>query len=154
MASLAMPKAKRSKTVMVVEVKTGDGATMRKSARHKGDSAATAALEKTHKRAAEKNLDAGTSFAPLSLVPDSHLSDDLDDCCAVFVSGKGTWTEWLSLLRAKEKVQAALAEAAHVREHAEAARTAREAYTVTAGGGRMVVGRRRCHRNGQRNTGH
>jgi hypothetical protein len=81
----------------------------------------------------ERNLnsDAGNpdSFSVLDLLPDSHLSSVISDSCIVFVPSAGSPGEVLSLLRAQEKVQAALAEVAMCKEQEMAARAAREAMT-------------------------
>jgi hypothetical protein len=75
-------------------------------------------MEKAQQLAADKNLetvvtnkgvDKGTDFAVLDILPDSHLSSIVKDSCIVFSPSKGSPGEALSIVRAKERVQAALA---------------------------------------------
>jgi hypothetical protein len=67
------------------------------------------------------------SFSVLDLLPDSRLSSVISDSCIVFVPSAGSPGEALSLLRAKEKVQAALAEVALRKEQEVVVHAAREA---------------------------
>jgi hypothetical protein len=87
-------------------------------------------MEKAKRLTAEWNLDsdAGNSdaFSVLDLLPDSRLSLVITDSCVVFVPSVGSPGEALSILRAKEKVQAALAELAFRKERETAKRATRE----------------------------
>jgi hypothetical protein len=64
-------------------------------------------MEKAYRLTAEKNLDKGNDFSILDAHSDSHLSLVVKDSCLVFSPSAGTPSEALSLVRAKEKVQAA-----------------------------------------------
>jgi hypothetical protein len=114
-AAVSLVRGKRTKVVTTGTVRT-PGTRARKSSRLTGGTSSTSALEKAKRRTAERNLDAdaGTtdSFSVLDLLPDSHLSLVISDSCIVFVPSAGSPREALSVLRAKEKVQAALAEVA------------------------------------------
>jgi hypothetical protein len=105
---------------------------VRKSARHGGATAATA-MEKAQKLAAERNLDpaAGTipdpdDFSILDARSDSQLGAVIKDSCILFVPSAGTPVEAISLLRAKEEAQAALARVAASQAKAQAEREACE----------------------------
>jgi hypothetical protein len=111
---------------------------VRKSARHgKGRTAAsTTVMEKAQQLAADKNLetaginnkkaDKGTDFAILDILPDSHLSSVVKDSCIVFSPSLGCPGEALSIIRAKEQVQAALAATARRLQLESEARKAAE----------------------------
>jgi hypothetical protein len=93
---------------------------VRKSSRTQGAAAGTSALLRAQRLTAKKNLegkagidtvkDKGNDFAILDLLPDEHLSSVVRDSCLVFSPKLGCPGEALSIIRAKEKVQAALAE--------------------------------------------
>jgi hypothetical protein len=100
------------------------GTRVRKSSRLKGSMSATTSLERAKRLAAERNLDTGKGtdeFSILDLHSDSHLSSVIADSCVVFVPSAGSPVEALSIIRAKEKVQAALAQAALCKESEAAA---------------------------------
>jgi hypothetical protein len=110
---------------------------VRKSARHgKGTAASTTVMEKAQQLAADKNLetagtnnkkaDKGTDFAILDILPDSHLSSVVKDSCIVFSPSLGCPGEALSIIRAKEQVQAALAATARRLQLESEARKAAE----------------------------
>jgi hypothetical protein len=108
--SAAIPYARRTAS------KTAT--TVRKSARHGKGAATSTVMEKAQQLAADKNLDTviinkvadkGMDFAVLDILPDSHLSSVVKDSCIIFSPSKGSPGEALSLVRAKERVQAALA---------------------------------------------
>jgi hypothetical protein len=101
-------------------------ASARKSSRNKGMAANKPILEKAQMRAAEKNLETG-NFTALDSLSDDHLLAVAADSCVVFTPAAGTPVEAISLIRAKERVQAALAEVAARKELELAARKAREA---------------------------
>jgi hypothetical protein len=131
-AAVSLVRGKRTKVVTTGTVLTKSvGSRARKSSRLTGGASSTSALEKAKRRTAERNLDSDAgmpdSFSVLDLLPDSHLSSIISDSCIVFVPSAGSPGEALSLLRAKEKVQAALAEVALCKEQESAARAAREA---------------------------
>jgi hypothetical protein len=91
----------------------------------------TSALARAQQLTAEKNLEGkttligkekGNDFAVLDIFPDSHLSFVVTDSCMLFIPSAGEPGEALSIIRAKEKVQAALAETARrLAREAEAA---------------------------------
>jgi hypothetical protein len=90
-------------------------------------------MEKARRLAAEKNLDMerGTDHVILVLHSDFHLSSIIRDSCVVFNPAVGTPGEILSMIRAKEQLQAALAvvrqqQEAAAASKAEAARLAAE----------------------------
>ena len=96
----------------------------RKSARLHGPEAALPTVEKAQRRAAARNLETGTlpsSFAILQDLPDFHLAAVVHDVGLAFAIEKGTDSEILSLVRAKEAAQAAIAEATFRRDLAAAA---------------------------------
>jgi hypothetical protein len=128
-----VPRRRQTKTVPVEPA--------RKSTRLTGTASATPVLQRAQERTAVKNLDSGTSndFAVLPGLPDSHLVTVSHDCGMAFVLEQHTVSETLSLIRAKEEAQAALALAAFRRE-VELARAARS----TAGEDTMVVGATGC----------
>lgn len=98
---------------------------------------ATPVLEKAQRRASEKNLETvisnnkgqGNDYTLLDSLSDSHLELVATDSCVIFNPRAGAKEEALSLIRAKELAQAALAEAAdtHLQEQAAVAAAAREA---------------------------
>jgi hypothetical protein len=87
---------------------------------------------KAQKRTADKNRETtgnkekGTDFNPLDLLSDNHISKVVKDSCVVFCPSGGTPGEAISLLRAKERVQAALAATARRLELEELAKKAAE----------------------------
>jgi hypothetical protein len=131
----AAVKGKRTKTVVVKTNGLGR-TTTRKSMRNRG-AAATPTMAKAQQRAAERNLEKGNPFTVLDPLSDSHLSHVASDSCVVFTPSAGTPIEALSLIRAKERAQAALAEAAFRKEQAELerARSAGEAEQPVLGDG-------------------
>jgi hypothetical protein len=121
-----LSQGKRSKVVTVgCSKKPPQAAPVRKSGRIKGALAHMLAMEKEQRLTAGKNLETGM-FDVLDAHSDDHLSSVLVDSCVMFVPSVGTPGEALSLLRAKEKVQAALARVAAEKAELEA-RAAREA---------------------------
>jgi hypothetical protein len=121
-----LSQGKRSKVVTVgCSKKPAQAAPVRKSGRIKGALAHMSAMEKAQRLTAGKNLETGT-FDVLDAHSDDHLSSVLVDSCVMFVPSVGTPGEALSLLRAKENVQAALARVAAEKAELEA-RAAREA---------------------------
>jgi hypothetical protein len=127
--SAAIPYARRTATK--------PAAAVRKSSRHGKGAVASTMMEKVQQLAADKNLetvinnnkdvDKGTDFAILDILPDSHLSSVIKDSCIVFSPSVGSPGEALSIVRAKEKVQAALAAAARrLRLEEEARKRAEE----------------------------
>jgi hypothetical protein len=132
MVSLARGKRTKVLTTETIRTKTAPatGSRVHKSSRLKGSTSATTSLERAKRLAAEQNLDTGKGtdeFSVLDLHSDSHLSSVIADSCVVFVPSGGSPVEALSIIRAKEKVQAALAQAALYKEAEAAARSAREA---------------------------
>jgi hypothetical protein len=120
-------RRRRTKTIMVDEGGSKSAAkTVRKSSRHKGLAANKPVMDKEQMRAAEKNLETG-NFTALDSLSDDHLLAVAADSCVVFTPAAGTPVEAISLIRAKERVQAALAEVAARKELELAARKAREA---------------------------
>ncbi|KAK1698174.1 hypothetical protein QYE76_014871 [Lolium multiflorum] len=127
--SAAIPYARRTATK--------PAAAVRKSSRHGKGAVASTMLEKAQQLVADKNLetvinnnkdvDKGTDFAILDILPDSHLSSVVKDSCIVFSPSMGCPGEALSVVRAKEKVQAALAATARrLRLEAEARKGSEE----------------------------
>ena len=96
----------------------------RKSARLHGPEAAVHSVERAERRAAVRNLEgpgsSSSSFAVLQDLPDSHLTTVVHDAGLAFAVEAGTESEVLSLIRAKEKAQAAIAEAIFRRDAAVA----------------------------------
>jgi hypothetical protein len=128
---VSLVRGKRTKVLTIETIRMAPASTtrVRKSSRLRGPAASTTSLEKAKWLTAEWNLDslAGTNdFSILDSLPDSHLSSVLSDSCIVFTPSAGSPVEALSILRAKEKVQAALAEAAVRKDLEAAARAARE----------------------------
>jgi hypothetical protein len=105
--SMAIPYARKSTPTPASAV--------RKSARHSNGASAVSVLEKAKLLAADKNLEnaktveKGTNFSVLDLLPDSHLTSVVKDSCVIFSPSVGSPGEALSIIRAKEQVQAALA---------------------------------------------
>jgi hypothetical protein len=129
---VSLVRGKRTKVLTTETIRMAPASTTRvgKSSRLRGPAASTTSLEKAKRLAVERNLDslAGTDdFSVLDSLPDSLLSSVLLDSCIVFTPLAGSPVEALSILRAKEKVQAALAEAAMCKGREAAALTAREA---------------------------
>jgi hypothetical protein len=89
-------------------------------------------MAKAQRLTAEKNLDRGNDFAILDLQSNAHLSSVVQDSCIVFVPSAGTPSEALSLIRAKEAVQAALAETRFRLDREAATKVAGEAAAVAA----------------------
>jgi hypothetical protein len=133
-AVVSLARGKRTKVLTTETIRTktapATGSRVRKSSRLKGSTSATTSLERAKRLAAERNLDSGKGtddFSVLDLHSDSHLSSVIADSCVVFVPSAGSPVEALSIIRAKGKVQAALAQAALRKEAEAAARSAREA---------------------------
>jgi hypothetical protein len=129
---VSLVRGKRTKVLTTETIRMAPASTtrVRKSSRLRGPAASTTSLEKAKRLAAEWNLDslAGTDdFLVLDILPDSHLSSVLSDSCITFTPSAGSPVEALSILRAKEKVQVALAEAVVCKDAEAAARAAREA---------------------------
>ncbi|KAK1679257.1 hypothetical protein QYE76_040105 [Lolium multiflorum] len=141
-ATAPLAQGKRTRTeVLMAPIKAikkkGPVGSVRKSARH-GGAAASTAMEKAQKLAAERNLDPATGtnpdpddFSILDARSDSQLGAVLKDSCILFVPSAGTPVEAISLLRAKEEAQAALARVAASQAKERAEREAREATLVT-----------------------
>jgi UDP-N-acetylglucosamine 2-epimerase len=85
---------------------------IRKSSTYKGSAANKPVMERAKERAAERNLKKGNDFIVLDTYSDDHLTSVVADCCVVFTQSAGTPVEALSLIRAKERVQVALASVA------------------------------------------
>jgi hypothetical protein len=138
-AAVSMVRGKRTKvvtteTILAIKDKPS-GARARKSSRLKGPAASASSMDKAKKMAAERNLDTAAGkedFSVLDLYPDARLSSVIMDSCVVFVPSAGSPSEALSVLRAKEQVQAALAEVANRLEKEKEARAAREAASSTS----------------------
>lgn len=115
-----LAQARRSKVVYSKRVTSASSSAVRKSSRTKGAAAGTSALLRAQRLTAEKNLegkagnnitkDKGNDFAILDLLSDAHLSSVVRDSCLVFSPKAGDQGVALSIIRAKEKVQVALAE--------------------------------------------
>jgi hypothetical protein len=139
-----LAQARRSKAVYTKRATSATPSAVRKSARSQGATAGTSALLRAHRLTAEKNLegkastnissDKGNDFAILDLLSDAHLSSVVRDSCLVFSPTTADPGEALSIIRAKEKVQAALAETARRLElEAKAAAAAKAALVAVAG---------------------
>jgi hypothetical protein len=113
----AIPRQWRTKTVLANPA--------RKSACLTGTATTTPVLQRTQERATAKNLELDTvsKFAVLPALSDPHLVSVPQDCGMAFETQSHTVTETISLIRAKEEVQVALALAVFCRE-VEAARVA------------------------------
>jgi hypothetical protein len=117
-----MAQGKRTKTVASMAptkaIKKKALATPSRKSTRNGGAAVTSAMEKAKKLAAERNLDpamAGTDtddFSILDARSDEQLGSVITDSCILFVPSAGTPMEAISLLRAKEEAQAALARVA------------------------------------------
>ena len=93
----------------------------RKSARLHGPAAAMPSVEKAQHRAATRNLEltglpSSSPFSVLQDLSDSHLASVVHDVGLDFAVETGREAEVLSLIRAKEAAQAAIAEAVFRRE--------------------------------------
>jgi hypothetical protein len=134
--AVATPLAQglRSKAIYFKRAPATLASAVRKSARTSTVALGTSALARAQQLTAEKNLEGkttligkekGNDFAVLDLFPDSHLSAVVLDSCLVFNPSAGEPEEALSIIRAKEKVQAAIAETAcRLAREAEAAAAA------------------------------
>jgi hypothetical protein len=148
-------RGRRTKTVTVEEDVRKTGAkTVRKSSRHKGAVENKTVLEKAKMRAAEKNLESG-KFTTLDSLSDDHLSTVAADSYVVFTPAAGTLVEAISFIRAKEHVQAALAEVAFRKEQETAAQAAREAAQPASmeGEGALDAGSVEIHAEDARTVG-
>jgi hypothetical protein len=135
--AVATPLAQglRSKAIYYKRAQTTPATAVRKSARNAAVAPGTSALARAQQLTAEKNLEGksattttssgkekGNDFAVLDIFPDSHLSSVVSDSCMLFIPSAGEPGEALSIIRAKEKVQAAIAETARrLAREAEAA---------------------------------
>jgi hypothetical protein len=127
--AVSLSQGKRSKVVTVgCSRKPAVAAPVRKSGRIKGSLASLPAMEKAQRLTAEKNLETGNDFIILDSHSDEHIASVLLDSCVTFAPSAGTTCEALSLLRAKEKVQDALAKVAAEKDLAD--QVAREAAVV------------------------
>jgi hypothetical protein len=127
-------RAKRTKTEAYSRRKPSTPTTqVRKSSRINGESSELI-MEKAQRLAAEKNLDKakGTDHSILDLHSDSHLSSVIRDSCVLFNPAAGTPGEILSMVRAKEQLQAALAEVRLAQELAVASKKEAEATKAAA----------------------
>jgi hypothetical protein len=124
-AAATYSRAKRAKTV---------AGTVRKRSRTKAAGAGVPSMEKAKRLTAERNLDAdsGTSFSALDSLLNSHCACVLEDSCLIFNPSFGTPSEALDLIRAKEKAQAALAEATARKEAETVLAEARDAELAEA----------------------
>jgi hypothetical protein len=140
MVDVPLVQGRRSKAIPYARKNNEVVAAVRKSDRNGDADAGTPALEKAQRLAAEKNLEIvkgknkakGTDFSVLDVLPDSHLSSVVRDSCLIFHPKVGAPREALSLVRAKEAVQAAMAETRHRLEAEELARR-EESDAVVAG---------------------
>jgi hypothetical protein len=117
-AQVGTPMARGPRSMAIPYVRKATPATtsvVRKSARNAGGASAVSILERAQQLTADKNLEnakvaeKGTDFSVLDLFPDSHLSSVVKESCVIFSPAVGSPGEALSIIRAKEKVQAALA---------------------------------------------
>jgi hypothetical protein len=121
-AQVGTPMARGPRSMAIPYVRKATPATtsvVRKSARNTGGASAVSILERAQLLTADKNLEnakenakvaeKGTDFSVLDLFPDSHLSSVVKESCVIFSPTVGSPGEALSIIRAKEKVQAALA---------------------------------------------
>jgi hypothetical protein len=115
-AAVSLVRGKRTKVVTtetILAIKDNPaGAQARKSSRLKGTAASSTSMDTAKRLAAERNLDTATGkedFSVLDLYSDARLSSVITDSCVVFVLSAGLPSKALSVLRAKEQVQAALA---------------------------------------------
>ncbi|KAM0904093.1 hypothetical protein ACQ4PT_018211 [Festuca glaucescens] len=101
---------------------------VRKSSRHTKTVINISSLEKAKSLTVEKNLDSCmTKLTALDSLPDSHLSGVLEDSCIIFNPSRGSPSEILGLVRARELAQASLAESALRLEREAHEAAAREA---------------------------
>ncbi|KAM0871734.1 hypothetical protein ACQ4PT_039188 [Festuca glaucescens] len=139
---LSLLKSKRTRTVPASPSATTRkraataSAPVRKSSRN-GGAVTIPVMERAHKLTVEKNVETGTSFSALGTRSDAQLSSVIQDSCLIFNSSVGSVSEILSLVRAKENAQAALAETAFRKEQLAASQAAREA-AASASGSREV----------------
>jgi hypothetical protein len=130
-SAVSLVREKRTKVVTTEMIKAKPaGSRVRKSSCLKGAAASSTSMDKAKRLAVEQNLDmvAGNDdFYVLDLYSDSRLSSDIMNNCIVFVLSVGSPVEALSILRAKEKVQAALIKVANRKERETVALAAREA---------------------------
>ncbi|XP_071677232.1 uncharacterized protein [Lolium perenne] len=115
-----VPRRRRTRTVAAGPA--------RKSARLRGPAAAATVLQRAQERTASKNLEGNpkppsslptlAQFSALPALSDAHLEVVAHDSGLAFTLESGTTTETLSLIRAKEEAQAALAHAAFCRDRA------------------------------------
>jgi hypothetical protein len=137
---LAMIKGKRTHTVSVPTTRKSAAtanAPVRKISRN-GGMTSMPVMERAQKLTAEKNLETGTSFVILGSRLDGQLPSVIQDRCVIFNPSMGSVSEIISLVRAKEQAQAALAEAAYRKERmaeCQAARDAAASPVVAAGSG-------------------
>ncbi|KAK1696377.1 hypothetical protein QYE76_013074 [Lolium multiflorum] len=141
-AAISLSQGKRTKVVEVqasprTTKKTTAASAVRKSSRNQGPAANLPVMEKAKMLTKAKNLDPpssgpGNPFAALPSLSDTHISSVITDSCIVFVPSAGPREEAISLLRAKEQVQAALAEAAADKARHAAELAAREAVENSA----------------------
>jgi hypothetical protein len=131
--SLAVAVSTRKKKKLVVPTP------VRKSGRNQGAAAGTPILELAQRLAAEKNLETnkakpkGNNSSALDILSDSHISSVVRDSCLLFHPRVGAPLEAISLIRAKEKAQEALAATRRRLDLEEEARlAAREAAIPTA----------------------
>jgi hypothetical protein len=107
--SLAVPISARKKKKPVANTP------LRKSGRNQGAAAGTPIMELAQRLAAEKNLEMnkaktkGNLSSALDILSYAHISSVVRDSCLVFHPRVGVPLEAVSLIRAKEKVQEALA---------------------------------------------
>jgi hypothetical protein len=138
-AAVSLVCVKRTKvvtteTILVIKDKPV-GARAHKSSRLKGAAASSTSMDKAKRSAAERNLDTAAGkedFSVLDLYSNARLSSVITDSCVVFVPSAGSPSEALSVLRAKEQVQAAPAEVANRMKKEREARAAREAVPSTS----------------------
>jgi hypothetical protein len=119
-AAGGVPRRRRTRTVTAGPA--------RKSARLRGPAAAATVMERAQERTASKNLEGNPKppsslpsleqFSVLPVLSDSHLEVVAHDSGLAFSVESGTPAETLSLIRAKEEAQAALAHAAFCRDRA------------------------------------
>nr|XP_051211505.1 uncharacterized protein LOC127328996 [Lolium perenne] len=122
--SLAVTISTRKKKKLVVPTP------VRKSGRNQGAAAGTPIMELAQRLAAEKNLETnkakpkGNTSSALDILSDSHITSVVRDSCLLFHPRVGAPSEAISLIRAKEKVQEALAATRRRLELEEEARAA------------------------------
>jgi hypothetical protein len=142
LASMPLAQGRRSQAVPYSRrgaVPPTPSTATRKSTRNGGGKTGASTIGKAQRLAAEKNLEgkckeSGTSAEVLGFLSDSHLSEVILDSGMAFRPSAGTTAEALSLIRAKEKVQAALAATARRLELEAEARAAQALAQAEAGG--------------------